>query len=629
MALIGSPNSGKTTLFNALTGLRAKTANYPGVTVSRSEGVCPVDGQPVVLEDVPGTYSLDPVSPDEQIVSDLLHDRLQGVARIDGLISVADATTLHRSLVLLAHVLNVERPTCLVVTFLDALAQRQGHLDTRKLSRAIGIPVVGVIATRGQGLDAVRDLIADPSAWSTPVVPPPIELGEVDAWIESVLAAADYRPPLPDSRTSRVDAVLLHPVWGTLTFLVVMFAFFQSIFTLAAPLQDWVAQFFGWLGGLVSDHISNRWVSGLIGDALIGGVGGVITFLPQILLLFVLISLLESVGYMARAAFLMDRVMARARLDGRAFVALLSSVACAIPGIMATRTLPSAKDRLATMMAAPLMTCSARLPVYVMLIGMLVRPGQRIGPFPAQGTVMFLLYLAGAISAMLIARVWKSLLDRRGTVMPFYMELPPYRMPSLRSVALAVWDAASAFLRKVTRIILLTTLVLWLLLNLPARSDSALTQAGVDAKDQAAVSAYVIDHSPAAAIGRAVEPVFRPLGFDWRINIGVLASLSARETFVSTLGMVASSENPEKPAEALEQMTVQRGPDAGRKLFDAGTIAAMLVFFIYALQCMSTIAILRRESGAWKWPAMAFGYLFALAWVLAWLARLIVNTVRG
>jgi ferrous iron transport protein B len=323
----------------------------------------------------------------------------------------------------------------------------------------------------------------------------------------------------------------------------------------------------------------------------------------------------------------MDRVMARAGLEGRAFVALLSSFACAIPGIMATRSLPSAKDRLATMMGAPLMTCSARLPVYILLVSLLLPSDARLGWFNARGTVMFALYLFGALSAMATAALFKKFTSRSGPMLPFYMEMPPYQVPRWRNVGAEVWTATSAFLRKVTSIILVTTAALWVLLNLPMRSDAEMTAAGVDTGDDTAVAAYVIDHSYAASVGKAVEPVFSPLGFDWRINIGILSSLAAREVFVATLGQVAAAENPEEPAKALRDMTVQSGPDAGRTLFDAPTIAALLVFFMYALQCMSTVAVLRRESGSWKWPIVAFSYMFALAWVLAFAARTVVSGI--
>lgn len=645
-AIVGSPNSGKTTLFNALTGLHAKTGNYPGVTVSRFEGTVRLgecvgerpgervgERETVVIEDLPGTYSLEPISPDEQIVVDALNvdHRSDGVDTPDALLVLLNATTLRRSLGLLAQVLRTGIPVCVVLTFTDDLARRNGRLDPHTLSRALGVPVLAVVAGHRDGLAALRramaDFETDSGSWDQPVVPPPTEPTEIVAWVDSILTAVDYRLPDIDQRTRRLDRVLLHPVAGTVIFLLTMFVFFQTIFTVARPLQDYVGQFFGWLGGLAADHIHIPWLSGFISEALIGGVGTVLTFLPQIVLLFVLIAILEGSGYLARAAFLMDRVMAHAGLEGRAFVALLSSVACAIPGIMATRSLPSAKDRLATMMGAPLMTCSARLTVYILLVSMLLPPELGVGPFNARGVVMFALYLFGAISAMATAAIVKRFTSRGSPLLPFYMEIPPYQVPRLKTVATEVWTAASAFLRKVTTIILATAVILWALLNLPTRSPSELTAAGVDTSDDAAVAAYVIDNSYAASVGRALEPVFSPLGFDWRINVATLASLAAREVFVATLGQVAAAQDPEDPAAALTQMRVQRGPEAGRVLFDAPTIAALLVFFMYALQCMSTVAILRRESGSWRWPLIAWAYMFTLAWVLAFATRTIVEAV--
>ncbi|MGI8456494.1 MAG: ferrous iron transporter B [Propionibacteriaceae bacterium] len=627
MALVGSPNSGKTTLFNALTGLRAKTGNYPGVTVSRYEGRADVGDRHVVVEDLPGSYSLEPISPDEQVLTDVLDPLHTAVQSPDGLLVILDATTLQRSLGMLAQVLHTGLPVAVVLTFTDELTRRQGALVVSALSRALGVPVVSVTSGRRHDLVALRELMSEPGSWAAPVVLPPDAPAEVTSWIASVLATAGYRLPVDDARTRRVDAVLLHPVWGTLVFFATMFAFFQVIFTAAAPLQAAIEQLFGWLGGVADARIPNGVVSGFVSHALLGGVGGVLVFLPQIVLLFLMISLLEGTGYMARAAFLMDRVMSKAGLEGRAFVALLSSVACAVPGIMATRTLPSARDRIATMMGAPLMTCSARLPVYVLLIGLVVRPETGWGPISAQGVTMFGLYLAGALSAMTAAWVFSRLGQSRGPLLPFYMEMPPYRVPSARSVALSVWDAAKMFLRKVGKIILVTTILLWVLLTFPLHGTATLRQAGVDPGNDTAVSAYVIDHSYAAAVGRAVEPVFEPLGFDWRINVGVLSSLSAREVFVATLGQVASAQNPDNPRAALRSLTVDDGPRQGEPLFTPPVVAALLVFFLYALQCMSTVGVMRRESGSWRWPAIAFGYMFALAWVMALAARLVVGAV--
>ena len=625
--LVGSPNCGKTTLFNALTGLRAKTGNYPGVTVSRYEGVHKLGDVEVIIEDLPGTYSLDPISPDEEVVTEVLDAGESVHSPISGHVVLMDATQLRRGLGMLAQVQQRERPTIAVLTFTDELARRGGSVDVDALSRAVGVRVIPVVSGDKRGVEVLSKAFAEVDSWSSPVVPPPTGHEEVASWADSVLESANYRAPDVDERTRRIDKVLLHPLWGTLVFFATMYAFFQIIFTVAAPINDAFENFFVWLGGVAKDMIPIDWLASLVGDGIFAGVGAVVAFIPQITLLFLMIALLEGSGYLSRAAFLMDRVMGMAGLEGRAFVALLSSVACAIPGIMATRTLPSAKDRIATMMGAPLMTCSARLPVYTLLIGIMV-PGDLFwGPFQAQGTIMFGLYLLGAISAMIAAWVFKRVTGRSGTVMPFYMEMPAYQIPSARSVAVAVWDACKSFLRKVSGIIMATTIVLWALLNFPAPSEDAMTAAGVDVGDEAAVTAYTLDNSYAATIGRAVSPVFDPLGFDWRINIGVLSSLAAREVVVATLGQVASAEDPEDPSEALEQMTYTDGPHAGEPVFTAPTVTALLLFFVYALQCASTLGVLRRETGTWRWPIIAFVYMGGLAWVMAFLGSGIARLI--
>ena len=625
--LVGSPNCGKTTLFNALTGLRAKTGNYPGVTVSRYEGVHKLGDVEVVIEDLPGTYSLDPISPDEEVVTEVLDAGESVHSPISGHVVLMDATQLRRGLGMLAQVQQRERPTIAVLTFTDELARRGGSVDVDALSRAVGVRVIPVVSGDKRGVEVLSKAFAEVDSWSSPVVPSPTGHEEVAAWADSVLESANYRAPDVDERTRRIDKVLLHPLWGTLVFFATMYAFFQIIFTVAAPINDAFENFFVWLGGVAKDMIPIDWLGSLIGDGIFAGVGAVVAFIPQIALLFLMIAIMEGSGYLSRAAFLMDRVMGMAGLEGRAFVALLSSVACAIPGIMATRTLPSAKDRIATMMGAPLMTCSARLPVYTLLIGIMV-PGDLFwGPFQAQGTIMFGLYLLGAISAMIAAWVFKRIVGRGATQLPFYMEMPSYRLPSARSVIIAVWDACKAFLRKVSGIIMVVTIVLWGLLNFPAHSEDAMTAAGVDVGDEAAVTAYTLDNSYAATIGRAVSPVFDPLGFDWRINIGVLSSLAARETVVSTLGQVASAEDPEDPGESLEGMTHSDGPHAGEPVFTPSTIAALLVFFVYALQCASTLGVMRRETGTWRWSIIAFIYMGGLAWVMAFAAKLIVGAI--
>ena len=625
--LVGSPNCGKTTLFNALTGLRAKTGNYPGVTVARYEGRHRVGDADVIIEDLPGAYSLEAISPDEEVVSRVLGDGISVGSPISGQIVLLDATSLRRSLNLLSHVQQVPRPTLVVLTFTDELARRGGSVDIKALSRALGVRVIPIVAGDRAGVEELSEALSEVDSWPAPVVAPPIGQSDVFSWSASVLDAAHYRAAGTDRRSHGIDRVLLHPLWGTLVFFATMFAFFQIIFTVAAPINDAFEGFFVWLGGIAKEHIPIDWLASLVGDGIFAGVGAVVAFIPQIALLFLMIAIMEGSGYLSRAAFLMDRVMGMAGLEGRAFVALLSSVACAIPGIMATRTLPSAKDRIATMMGAPLMTCSARLPVYTLMIGIMV-PGDLFwGPFQAQGTIMFGLYLLGAFSAMIAAWVFKRIVGRGATQLPFYMEMPSYRLPSARSVIIAVWDACKAFLRKVAGIIMVVTIVLWGLLNFPAPSEDAMTAAGVDVGDEAAVTAYTLDNSYAAAIGRAVSPVFDPLGFDWRINIGVISSLAARETVVSTLGQVASAEDPEDPGESLEGMTHSDGPHAGEPVFTAPTVTALLLFFAYALQCASTLGVLRRETGTWRWPVVAFVYMGVVAWVMAFLGSGIARLI--
>ncbi|MFZ0159927.1 MAG: ferrous iron transporter B [Kineosporiaceae bacterium] len=628
IALIGCPNAGKSSVFNHLTGMRARTANYPGVTVTWSQGRvgrgadADLDADTGVnMADLPGTYGLTPVSPDEQIVADHLAGRLEGMDAPDALLVVVDATTLRRSLSLVGQTLATGKPCAVALTMMDELRARGGQLDVAALSRALGVPVHEVVGHRGRGITALRESVLAWPTWPVAVVAPPVEdSAELDGWIASVAERAGYRPAEASTVTRGIDRVLLHPLWGVLAFLAVMFLFFQTIFTAATPLMNLIEALFGRLADAAAAHIGNPTLADFVGTALIGGVGGVLVFLPQIVLLFLMISLLEGVGYLSRAAFLMDRVMALSGLDGRAFVAMLSSVACAIPGIMSTRTMPSSRDRLATMLSAPLMTCSARLPVYLLLVSLLVPHHARWGPLGLQGLVLFLLYLAGGVSTLIAASLLKSTFLRHGGL-PFYLELPPYRVPSVRTVALSIWSAASTFLRKVATIILVASAVLWALMSFPTRHAETLGMA----PDRA--SAYVLDHSYAASAGRAIEPAFAPLGFEWRINVGLVGAMAAREVFVATLGQVVAAENAEDPQESLRALTYTDGPRAGERVFTPPTIVALLTFFVYAMQCISTLAVMRRESNSWRWPALAFAYMSALAWIMAYLARLVTIAI--
>lgn len=619
IALVGSPNAGKTSVFNNLTGMRARTGNYPGVTVTRTIGTAKCKGADgntvsVSIEDLPGAYSLHPVSPDEQIVADVLHGKVAGIEAPDSMAVVVDVTVLERSMSLVAQVLALGKPTMVILTMIDELAARGGHVDVDGLSEALGVPVVGVVGSRGKGFGALREKLAAPSQWPIVPVMPPLDDEEFNAWITSVLAAAKYRAPEPDSRSARIDKVLLHPVFGTLTFFVVMFLFFQVIFTVAAPLQELVEIGIGWLGETLGSLIPNDMLAGLVADGIIGGVGAVLVFIPQITLMFLLIAILENIGYMSRAAFLVDRVMAITGLEGRAFVAMLSSVACAVPGIMATRTLPSSRDRIATAMGAPLMTCSARLPVYILLIGLLVDDTAKFGPFSMQGAAMFGMYLLGGVSAMLAAASFKTRV-LGGELLPFYMEMPPYRFPAIKSVLLTMWDAVKAFLRRAGTIILVTTIILWFLLNLPTRT------AEIVGMDEEQAAAYVLDNSWAASIGKFIAPVFEPLGFDWRIAVGLIGAMAAREVFVSTMGQIFAAVDPDDPSVQLANAVWLDGPMAGTPLFTTATVVALLIFFAYALLCMSTVATIRRETNSWRWPIVAFTYMLVLAWVAAFVAR--------
>jgi ferrous iron transport protein B len=615
LGLIGSPNSGKTTLFNALTGLRARVGNYPGVTVERREGEVASDEGPVRVIDLPGTYSLTPLSEDEAVVTHVLEGRIADVPPPDGLVLTVDATSLERGLVLVAEVLRLERPVLLILTMMDELAARGGHIDVPKLSDALGVPVLGVVGHRGLGVREVRKLLPHPERWSRPPLLPPAEPRERDGWLASVLARVLTERPGPSRLTEAVDRVVLHPVAGSLLFGAVMVTFFQLIFAWATPAMDAIDAGMTQAGEGLRGALPAGLARDFLVDGVVAGVGSVVVFLPQILLLFTMLHLLENLGYMARAAFVVDRVMGRVGLEGRAFVALLSSYACAVPGIMATRTIPSPRQRLVTILVSPLMTCSARLPVYALLIGAFVPPATVWGFLGVQGLVLLGLYVLGGVAALGAA----ALLSRsvgRGDALPFYLELPPYRVPPLRLVASQVWEAAWAFLRRAGTIILAVSIVLWFLLTFPRIE----TPPGPEG------ARLALEASAAGRLGHALEPVIEPLGFDWKIGVGLVASLAAREVIVSTLAQVyaASESDTGSLREALRKDV---DPRTGEPVFTPATVASLLVFFVFALQCMSTLATMRRETNSWRWPAFAFGYLLVLAWGASFLTHRIVDAL--
>jgi len=617
--LVGSPNAGKTTLFNALTGLRARVGNYPGVTVERREGALDLGGRSAIAIDLPGTYSLDPISPDEAIVTRVLDGAIAEVPPPDAIVLVADACSLERSLLLVGDALRRDIPACLVVTMIDELAARGGSLDLARLETALGVPVVGVVGHRGLGLDRVRALLTHPERWSRPPVRPPADRLERAGWAASVLDSALARRCGEHALSERIDRVVLHPVWGTLLFVAVMVTFFQLIFAWAQPAMDAIDAGIAALGAFVRARAGEGLASDFLADGLIAGVGSVVIFVPQIALLFGLLYLLEDVGYMARAAFVVDRAMARIGLEGRAFVALLSSYACAVPGIMATRTIPSPRERLVTILVAPLMTCSARLPVYALLIGAFVPERAVLGPLGLQGLVLLGLYAAGGATALCVAALLgRTLLPGEG--LPFTMELPSYRWPTMRLWATQLWTSVSAFLRRAGTIILAVSVVLWLLLTFP-RAEAP---AGVS---EAELARHRLEHSAAGWLGHAIEPAIAPLGFDWKIGVGLVASTAAREVIVATLAQIYAASDEE--ASLREAVRSDVDPRTGKPVFGPATVASLLVFFVFALQCMSTLAIMRRETNSWRWPAFAFAYLLALAYTASFVTYRVVGALAG
>ncbi len=607
IALAGSPNSGKTTLFNSLTGSRARVANHPGVTVETREGTLRGTDRSVRLIDLPGTYSLRSETPDEQVAYDLLVGKLPDEPQPDALLVVVDGTTLERGLGLLLQVLALGLPTAVVVTMIDEVQARGGRVDVPLLGRRLGIPAVGVVGHRGVGLPAVPRLLGEPESWARPLARPEgsraeDRFGVVDRLVAEVVSV----PPARDARTERLDRVLLHPVWGIALFGAVMVALFQSIFTWALPAVDVVDAGVSGLVRLSIATLPEGWPRDLWTGGVLAGVGSVLVFLPQILILFTLIHLLEGTGYMARAAFVVDRAMGAVGLQGRCFVSLLSSHACAIPGIMSARTISSPRDRLTTILVAPFMTCSARLPVYTLLIAAFIPAVPVIGPLGLQGLVLLGLYLLGTATALATAAILKSTL-LRGTPATFYLELPPYRMPTLRLLVRQVWGSARSFLRRAGTIILGASILLWALLALPT------TEPAPGASRERAARAQ-LEGSIGGRIGQWIEPAIEPLGFDWRIGVGLLASLAAREVVVSALGQIYAVEESDRFEGLRDALRNERDPVTGEPSFTVATAVSLLLFFVFALQCMSTVVVMARETGSWRWPALAFSYMLGLAY---------------
>ncbi|HUA51539.1 MAG TPA: ferrous iron transporter B [Candidatus Sulfotelmatobacter sp.] len=614
IALVGNPNCGKTALFNALTGSRQKVANYPGVTVERKLGqfVTP-GGRRVQVLDLPGTYSLRARSPDEVITRDVVLGRQADEPAPDVVVCVADATNLRQVLRLVLELKQVGRPLILALNMFDIARHRGLEIDLDGLSRALDVPVVTSVAVRKGGtlelmrrLDALADAAPSvPAAggWSEPAAE---EIRRAHREADRILGLAVRQTGRPAIWTARLDRVLLHPVAGIAILLAVLFLMFQAVFSWATPAMDAIKDAFTWLSALVGTTMPDGMLRSLIADGVIAGVGSVLVFLPQILILFTFIILLEDFGYMARAAFLMDRLMGGAGLHGRAFIPLLSSFACAIPGVMATRVIENRRDRLTTILVAPLMTCSARIPVYTLIISAFVPRATVAGFIDLQGLVMFGLYATGIISALAVALVLRRVFWR-GSVEPFLLELPNYKLPDLKNVVLGVLQRARIFMRRAGTIILSLMILIWFLSSVPGAPEGATDPA--------------INYSIAGRLGHAIAPALAPVGFNWQIAIALIPGLAAREVAVAALGTVYAVGATGDALHGTLASTLAAQ-------WSLPTAFALLAWYIFAPQCAATLGVVRRETNSWRWPAFLFAYMIGLAYLAAF-ATFHITTALG
>lgn len=685
VAIIGNPNTGKTTLFNALTGLRQRVGNFAGVTVERVEGAFKgPDGKRMTVLDLPGSYSLSAGSPDEQVALEVLLHRDADQWRPDVVLVVVDAVHLERNLFLASQVLELGIPVVMALNQFD-VAQNEGiAIDVPQLIHELGVPIVPTVAKRGEGLDPLKRALltavtlpvptrkfalpadADDAlaplkqclveAGLTPIAAgmealrllgvskseahlasvPKLDAAVQDAiatlenrgyapnrlesevryeWIAQVMERTVTRPrTIKQNLSDQIDRIALHRVFGPVIFLVLMAVVFQAVFTWAAPLMDGIEVLIAAIGGAVGDRMADGDLKSLVVDGLFGGVGSVLVFLPQIAILFAFITLLEHSGYMARAAFLMDRIMRTVGLHGKSFIPMLSGYACAVPGIMATRTIEDPKDRLATIMVVPLMSCSARLPVYTLLIGAFIPATSLFPGLTLQGATMLGMYLLGTIVALAVAAIFKRTL-LKGPVRPMILELPPYRLPSAWSLLVNVWQRCQLFVQRAGTVILALSIVLWAMATYPHTPANPSLPAEAQQEQQ-------LEHSLLGQVGHAIEPLVRPLGYDWKIGVSIAASFAAREVFVSTMGTIygVGSEND---AALTERLIAESNPVTGKRVYSTLVALGLMVFYVFALMCISTTAVTVREAGGgvigWKWAAVQFVYMLTLAYGAAWL----------
>ncbi len=600
VVLVGPPNCGKSTLFNRLTGLRQKVANYPGVTVEQHSGrMNGIGRKDLTLIDLPGIYSLNSTSEDARVAVDVLHGRMPGTPPPDAVLLVLDALHLQRQLMLASPILALGLPTLILLNMADLLAARGGKIDSLALAQELRCPVALISASHGTNIPTIANFLLragdPPQAFDqAPIATLPVLQNPVSCrkWSAQVTEVADYRHPSSPIWTIRLDRILLHRAWGPLVFLAVVIAVFQVVFTIGQPLSDGLGEILTSAGTHVANLLPDNWLRALLRDGIWNGVQAVLVFLPQILLLFLFIGILEDSGYLARAALIADRLMRSIGLNGKAFIPLLSAYACAVPAIMATRTIENRRDRLATILVAPFMTCSARVPIYTLIIAAFIPDRKLVGDLIGlRACVMLSLYVLGFLAALGTARLLKSSVLKASSA-PFILELPQYRWPTLRSLGLRLYDRGKLFLKKAGTIILGVTFVLWVLSIVPIH--------GGHFSDLA--------DSVIGRLGHIIEPLIRPLGFNWKIGIGLLSSIIAREVIVGTLGTLYGADH------LTQSETLQA---ALRHDMTLGGAIALVVFFAFAMQCTSTLAVVRRETNSWKWPAVQFLYMSGLAYLAA------------
>jgi len=612
VALIGPPNSGKSTLFNRLTGLRQKVANYPGVTVEQRMGrMAGIDRDDLVLIDLPGIYSLDPFSEDARVSINVLNGNMPGTPKPDAVLLVLDSLHLTRQLMLAAPVLALGLPTIVLLNMTDLMEARGGVVDPLRLAQELGAPVALVSATKGTGLESVRIFLnrhrgpgsdyADEAPFMLPVLGNALS---THTWAAQVSLKTGYRAPLSAENSRKVDAVLLHRFWGPLLFLVVVFGVFEVVFSIGQPLSDGLGDLLAKFGAWSTGFLPDGWLRSLVLDGAWKGVTSVLVFLPQILLLFLFIGVLEDSGYLARAALIADRVMRTIGLNGKAFIPLLSAYACAVPAIMATRTIENRRDRMATILVTPFMTCSARLPVYMLLIAAFIPNTYFLGGVIGLRTIVMLsLYVLGFWAAMTTAWLLKSSILKSSDA-PFILELPQYRMPTIRSLGIRLVDRGRVFLKQAGTVILCVTLALWALAHIPPHGGKM----------------PELTESVIGRLGHFIEPAIAPLGFNWKIGIGLLTSVLAREVMVGTMGTLYGAD-PETQTQTLQTALHHDLP--------LGGAVALMVFFAFAMQCTSTMAVVRRETNSWKWPALQFAYMLVLAYGAAFVTNWVVTALWG